>query len=142
MSTPKAVAAFYERIWNAGDLRAIPDLLAPDLAFRGSLGDEMRGRDAFADYVRSIRTALADYRSDVLQCVSEGEQAFAQMRFSGRHVGPLLGYEPTGQLVSWVGAALFRLRDERIAELWVLGDVAGLDAALRANRSAHAARPR
>jgi steroid delta-isomerase-like uncharacterized protein len=142
MSTPKVVSAFYERIWNAGDLHAIPDLLAPDLSFRGSLGDEMRGREAFADYVRSIRAALADYRCDVLQCVTEGERAFAQMRFSGRHVGPLLGYEPTGQLVSWWGAALFRLRGERIAELWVLGDVAGLELALRAKRSAHSASSR
>jgi steroid delta-isomerase-like uncharacterized protein len=135
MSTPTRVARFYERIWNAGDLAAASDLLTPDFSFRSSLGTEMRGRDAFTDYVRSIRSALSDYRCDISDCVTEGEQAFARMVFSGRHVGVFRGYPPTGKLVSWVGAALFRFRGERIASLWVLGDVATLDAALKENQT-------
>jgi steroid delta-isomerase-like uncharacterized protein len=135
MSTPTAVATFYGRIWNAGDLGAVSDLLTPDFSFRGSLGTEMRGRDAFTDYVRSIRSALSDYRCDVSECVAEGEQAFARVTFSGRHVGVFRGFQPTGKLVSWVGAALFRFRGGQISSLWVLGDVAGLDAALRENES-------
>jgi len=133
MSIPQPVATFYEQIWNAGDVRAVPALLTADFAFRSSLGTEMQGREAFADYVRSIRTALSDYRCDILECVAEGEQAFAKMLFSGRHVGVLRGYPPTGRLVSWHGAALFRFRGQLISSLWVLGDVAALDAALKAN---------
>ena len=30
----------------------------------------------------------------------------------------------------WAGAALFRFADEVIAEIWVLGDLAGLDTLL------------
>jgi steroid delta-isomerase-like uncharacterized protein len=135
MSTPKPVAQFYERLWNAGELQAAADLLTTDFSFRGSLGTETRGRDAFADYVRSIRSALSDYRCDVSECVAEGEQAFAQVVFSGRHVGVFRGYPPTGKLVSWVGAALFRFRGERISSVWVLGDLAALDAALEKNQS-------
>jgi steroid delta-isomerase-like uncharacterized protein len=135
------VAAFYERIWNAGDLGAASDLLTPDFSFRGSLGSEMQGRDAFLDYVRSIRGALADYRCDLSDCVAEGDQAFAKLIFSGRHVGLFRGYAPTGKTVSWLGAALFRFRSERIASVWVLGDVAGLDAALRENQGGGRAGP-
>jgi predicted ester cyclase len=131
VSVPKPVATFYERIWNAGDLQAVSALLAPDFSFRGSLGAELQGRDAFAGYVRSIRAALADYRCDILECVAEGDRAFAQLLFSGRHVGVLRGCAPTGRRVAWHGAALFRLRGETIASVWVLGDVAALDAALR-----------
>jgi steroid delta-isomerase-like uncharacterized protein len=133
MSTPKPVATFYERIWNAGDLGAVSALLTPDFSFRSSLGTEMRGRDAFTDYVRSIRSALSNYRCDISECVAEGEQAFARVLFSGRHVGVFRGYQPTGRLVSWQGAALFRFRSELISSLWVLGDVAALDAALGEN---------
>jgi steroid delta-isomerase-like uncharacterized protein len=135
MSIPTPVATFYERIWNAGDLEAASSLLTDDFSFRGSLGSEMRGRDAFADYVRSIRSALAEYRCDVTECVAEGERAFAKVTFSGRHVGVFRGYPPTGKPVSWVGAALFRFRGERIASLWVLGDLAALDAVLRQNQT-------
>ena len=131
MSTPALVQAFYERIWNDGDLEAAHDLLADDFLFRGSLGPELKGRESFLDYVRSVRAALAGYRCEILTCVAEGDEAFAKMKFSGRHVAPFRGFEGTGKPIHWLGAALFRFGNGRIAELWVLGDLAGLDALLR-----------
>ena len=136
MSTPALVSAFYDRIWNAGEAGAVNELLSPDFSFRGSLSEEMRGRDAFRNYVRSIRLALDGYRCEILECVSEGDRAFAKMRFSGTHIGPFRRFSPTGKRVSWDGAALFQFADDRIVELWVLGDLAGLDALLEQNRSA------
>src|SRR5712692_7384519 len=134
MSVPKLVDAFYQRIWNEGDEQAISELLAEDFSFRGSLGVELRGREAFKDYVQSIRGSLADYRCNVLGCVAEGNQAFAKMRFSGIHVGSFRGYAATGKPIHWMGAALFRFVDGAIAEVWVLGDLAGLDAILKENQ--------
>ena len=131
--TPALVDAFYRRIWNAGELAAADELLAPDFVFRGSLGAESRGREPFLEYVRALRAALADYRCEVLECVAEGERAFAKMRFSGRHTGPFRGFAPTGEEVAWLGAALFRFGGGAIAELWVLGDLAALDESLRRN---------
>lgn len=133
MSPPPLVTAFYERIWNAGDLEAAYELLADDFTFRGSLGTELRGREDFQEYVRSIRGALSGYRCEILECVSETERAFAKMRFSGVHVAPFRGFAPTNMTVHWLGAALFRFQDESISKLWVLGDLAGLDSILKAN---------
>lgn len=133
MSTPRVVQAFYQQIWNAGDLSAVPELVHADFVFRGSLGEESVGRTAFEEYVRFIRATLADYRCDILECVTEENQAFARMRFSGRHVARFRGYEPTGKLVHWEGAALFRFEGGAISRLWVLGDLMGLDSVLRAN---------
>jgi len=45
------------------------------------------------------------------------------MRFEGIHRGPFMGFAPTGQRVEWAEAALFGLKDGKIANLWVLGDV-------------------
>ena len=133
MSTPVLVQEFYERIWNQGDLAAASDLLSKDFLFRGSLGAEMRGDERFKDYVQSVRDALADYRCEILACVAEGHQAFAQMRFSGQHVGSFRGYAPTGKQVQWLGAALFDFENGVIAKLWVLGDLVSLEALLDAN---------
>jgi len=135
MSTPPLVEAFYRRIWNEGNAGAIPELLAPDITFRGSLGTELRGHKAFRDYVSSVRNALSEYHCEILTCVSEGNLAFAQMRFSGRHVGEFRGYSPTGKQVHWQGAALFRFERGVITDLWVLGDLNGLDAVLKENAS-------
>ncbi len=141
MSTPPLVRAFYERIWNAGELEAIAELLSEDVVFRGSLGTEVRGRQEFAKYVQSVRGALSDYHCAILECVSEDAQAFARMRFSGMHTGQFRQFAPTGLPVHWSGAALFRFETERIAALWVLGDLAGLDRLLEHNERIQRAGP-
>jgi predicted ester cyclase len=133
MSTPPLVEDFYARLWNAGDEAALQQLLSTEFLFRGSLGAEIKGQAAFWDYVCGVRTALAHYRCDIRECVFEGQRAFAKMRFSGTHVGVFRGHRPTGLAVHWEGAALFRFEAERICELWVLGDLVGLDALLDAN---------
>ncbi len=133
MSTPVIVNAFYSRIWNQGDLAASSDLLAEDFRFRGFLGPQLRGIDAFAEYVRSVREALADYNCEILDCVTEQNKAFAKMCFFGIHVAEFRGHKPIGKPVQWLGAALFHLEGAFISELWMLGDLAGLDAVLLAN---------
>jgi predicted ester cyclase len=136
MNVPWPVEAFYRRIWNEGNLEAISDLLTDDFTFRGSLGMELQGREAFREYVLSVRDALADYRCEILACVTEGPHAFAKMRFGGIHVGQFRGFSPTGKPVQWLGAALFRFSETGISEVWVLGDLTGLDALLKENQEA------
>lgn len=126
MSVPLLVANFYEVLWNRGDRRGMAELLSPQFVFRGSLGDELVGHDAFWGYVCRVRSALDDYRCEILECVSEGDNAFAKMRFIGKHVGPMLGYSATGRVVSWNGAALFTFEGDLIVSLWVLGDLDAL----------------
>jgi hypothetical protein len=52
--------------------------------------------------------------------------------YGGAYPRPFRGYEPTEKIVQWLGAALFRFENSAIVELWVLGDLAGLDALLKA----------
>lgn len=133
MSTPALVRDFYTRIWNSGDEGAAVALLTQDFNFRGSLGTATQGHAAFLAYVRSVRGSLANYHCEIVSCVAEGEQAFARMRFSGLHVAPFRGYPPTGKPVHWFGTALFSFRGGLISDLWVLGDIAGLEDLLRAH---------
>ena len=133
MTPQQAVEDFYDRIWNRIDKAAIAELIHPDFTFRASLGPTMTGHAAFAAYVDSVTGALADYRCTILDLVSQGDRAFARMRFEGIHRGPFLGFAPTGRRVEWAGAALFSLKGGKIADLWVLGDVNGLRELLQRN---------
>lgn len=81
-----------------------------------------------------VRTALADYRCDILESMIEkGQRAFAKMRFSGSHVGQFRGYAPTGKPVQWVAATLFHVNETCIVDLWMLCDLISLDALLKEN---------
>ena len=133
MTPRQAVEAFYDRVWNRGDKAAIPELIHDDFTFRGSLGPTMTGHAAFSTYVDGVTEALADYRCTILDVVSEGERAFARMRFEGIHRAPFLGFAPTGRRLAWAGAALFSLKSDKIVDLWVLGDLQGLREQLQRN---------
>ncbi len=120
------VEHFYSDIWNQHDKSKIPVLLHNDFTFRGSLGQTKVGHVGFASYVDWVHSALEGYRCDILDLVIEGSKAFARMRFSGIHRGEFLGYQPTGKPVEWQGTALFSFDGDKVADLWVLGDIHGL----------------
>ena len=128
-----AVIAFYEDVWNRGNKARVPSLFHEGFTFRGSLGPERRGYAEFCDYVDAVTGALADYLCTVQTVVAEADKAFAKVLFSGVHRAEFLGFPPTGKPVSWIAAALFTFVDEKISDLWVLGDLDGLHKQLAAN---------
>ena len=129
------VRQFYERIWDAHDNAAIPEILHEDFSFRGSLGQELRGHAGFASYVDMVHAGLDEYRCVIQELVEESDKVFAKMLFTGIHRATLMGYPPTNKRVSWHGAALFTILGERISEVWVLGDLKSLEAQLDPERA-------
>ncbi|MCA9964100.1 MAG: ester cyclase [Anaerolineales bacterium] len=120
------IESFYEHIWNRHDKSFIPLLLTETFTFRGSLGQVKQGRAEFASYVDFVHMALGNYQCDILDLVNESNKVFARMLFSGIHKGVFFDYHPTLMRVEWAGAALFTFDQEKIADLWVLGDVHSL----------------
>jgi steroid delta-isomerase-like uncharacterized protein len=120
------VRVFYDEVWNRWNDALVDEVLAADLVFRGSLGDEVRGRDGFRGYRDKVRAAFPDFTNEVVSLVLDGDRAAARLRYTGTHRGPLLGVPATYRRVGYDGAAFFRLTGGRIAEAWVLGDVHGL----------------
>jgi steroid delta-isomerase-like uncharacterized protein len=120
------VERFYHQMWNRFDKSLIPVLLTGDVRFRGSLGASKVGHEQFGEYVDFVRTAFPDFTNCVEEVVSEGDRSFVRLTYRGTHRGELFGIAPTGRRVEYAGAALFRFRGGRIAEVWVLGDLHGL----------------
>jgi predicted ester cyclase len=125
------VRRFYRDVWNRWDDQAVDQVLADDFCFRGSLGDEERGRDGFRAYRDRLRAAFPDFRNDIIELVADGERAAVRLRCSGSHEGELLETAPTGRFLVYEAAAFLRSRDNQLCEAWVLGDLDGLRAQLR-----------
>ena len=123
----KAVARrFWEELWNQWRYDLIPELLDPRLTFRGSLGVEVRGHDGFRHYMDIVRTAFPDFHNTIDDLLADGDLLAARLTLRGTHYGPVLGIVPTGKPVSYRGMALFRFKDGKIVDGWVLGDALGL----------------
>ena len=91
------------------------------------MGEEKRGHQGVAEYVDKVHRALGNYQCIIEDLVEEGDKVFARMKFRGIHRGNFFGFEPTGNQVHWHGCALFRFLGDQIIDLWVLGDLKGLE---------------
>jgi len=129
------VHKFYEVLWDAHDKEAIPSVLEENFTFRGSLGQEKRGHDGFAEYVDMVHKALGEYKCIIEELVAEGNKVFAKMTFTGIHRDEFMGYPPTRKRVSWNGCALFTFDGELIKDVWVLGDLKNLEEQLKRNET-------
>jgi hypothetical protein len=70
----RQVTRFYREVWNRPDLSVVPEILAPDVSFRGSLGAVKTGHPEFGEYVRDVTHALGEYRCDIENLVAEANQ--------------------------------------------------------------------
>jgi steroid delta-isomerase-like uncharacterized protein len=120
------IRRYYDDLWNQWNLDLVEEILAHDVAFRGSLGIAVHGRDGFRRYVALVRSAFPDFHNLVEDLVAEADRVVARMTYRGTHRGPLFGIAPTGRAVSYMGIALFRIAGSRIVEGWVIGDTPGL----------------
>jgi predicted ester cyclase len=126
------IERFYLGMWNRFDKTIFADILTEDLQFRGSLGQSTSGHAEFGEYVDFIQRAFPDFSNEIEEIISEGDSAFAKLTYRGTHRGEVFGIAPTGRLIRYAGAAVFKFRANRIAEVWVLGDIYGLISQLEA----------
>ena len=113
-------------MWNKFDKRVFTEILDPEISFRGSLGQHKKGYKELGEYVDFIRTAFPDFHNEVIETISQGNRTFARLSYTGTHKGELFGIKPTGRKVQYSGAAVFTIKNDKISEVWVLGDIYGL----------------
>ena len=120
------VRRFYAELWNDRNIAAVNEILADNVRFRGSLGDEKQGHRGFLEYVEKVHTALADYRCTVERIEADGGSIIATVEFTGLHQAEFLGNAPSGKRISWTGEATFNFMGSLISEVYVLGDLDAL----------------
>jgi steroid delta-isomerase-like uncharacterized protein len=127
------IRRFFDEMWNPWNFDKADELLAPDIKFRGTLGAELKGRDAFRAYMRQVQAAFPDFHNSILEITAEHDRVVARTFYRGTHRGEIFGIAPTGKTIGYSGAAFFRIADASVVEGWVLGDLLTLLRALRAH---------
>lgn len=125
------VQSYYENLWNNQDKKYINELLDENLIFRGSLGIETTGLKAFEEYFDMIITAIPNLYHGVEIMVAENNHVAARAVYNGTHKGKLFDFEATGNRIKYNGASFFTIENNKIKEIWVLGDLNTLNAQLK-----------
>jgi predicted ester cyclase len=105
---------FRERLYGAHDLDAVDGMVHPDFTSDSPLiAPGIKGYKAFA---RMLTQAMPDLQALSHEVVVEGDRLMAMAQWQGTHRGPLLGAAPTGAVLRFATADLYRLRDGLLAE--------------------------
>jgi len=124
MNTNKLIVeSYYENLWNAKDKSYIDTLMHENIIFRGTLNVTCRGKKEFEGYFDMILAALPDLYHGVELMVSEKNKISARAIYHGTHLGKLFDFEPTQRRITYNGASFFTIKDNKISDIWVLGDL-------------------
>ncbi len=117
---------FLGRVWAPPhDLDAIDEPMTEDYVIT-SCGRVIRGRSAFKAWVAEFHRVLPGATNRVLDVSANpaGDRVVSRWVCTGRNNG-LFGLPSDGRTVSFSGAAVWAVRDGRLAECWV--ERAGLE---------------
>jgi steroid delta-isomerase-like uncharacterized protein len=112
----KLIQEYYEA-WARGDVDALDQYCAED--FVGH--DPASGPDFDLDGLKQRLTMLSeglDQQITSEDSLSDGDLVAFRWRSDATFTGELMGLQPTGRQLTWTGITIYRVRDNRIAELW------------------------
>jgi len=109
---------------NAHDPEMLARTMSPDLV-RHSQATPGLVVDSFEDFLRMQRSDWAtfpDARVAIDRMVAEGDLVAIFGTYTGTQRGPMGPYPATGRRMSIDIAGVFRIEDDRIAEIWITWD--------------------
>ena len=120
------VRRYFEEFINRGNMAAA-ETMAHGFVFHDPiLPAPLQGRDAFVQFVGSLRAAFPDMSFTVEDLIAENDKATVRWTLRGTHQGEFAGVPATGRSVEIAGIDLFHLKDGRLSEGWVEADTMGL----------------
>ena len=122
--TNKAIVSRYiEQVWNNGRQDLVEEFFAEDIVEHGIENlPGMNGRDSLKTIIGMIRNGLPDINLTLNDVIAEGDKVVTQWSYTATHQGELMGIPATGKQLALSGAAVYRLVNARIVELWNYAD--------------------
>jgi predicted ester cyclase len=114
---------------NRGDHDALDGLVRPDFRrhCQATPEVEVRSLEAFKNFDRLNQTVFADQQAALQQIVAEGDLVAVWCVYTGTQSGQMGPFPATGKRMTVDFAGVFRVEDDKLAELWVTWDnLAGL----------------
>ncbi|WP_343715999.1 ester cyclase [Inquilinus sp.] len=105
---------FRDRLYGRHDLSVVDEIVHPDFTSDSPLITP--GIEGYKAFARMLTQALPDLKALRQEVVVEGDRLMAMAQWQGTHRGPLLGAAPTGAVLRFATADLYRLRDGRLVE--------------------------
>ncbi len=109
-----------------GDSSSLDELTTDDFVGHAMFGE---GREVDRDLWKRTNdgghVGIADYSMTIDDMIAEGDKVMVLSTRRGTHTGPFLTLAPTGKKLTTYRFTLYRLKDGKIAEVWLMDDWLG-----------------
>jgi steroid delta-isomerase-like uncharacterized protein len=106
---------------NEKDWDALNELLTEDFRrhCQATPGVQVNSREEFKQLQESFLVSMPDQHVNLEMLIAEGDMVAVYATYSGTQTGPMGEFPPTGKSAESKFLGIFRIADNRIAELWV-----------------------
>lgn len=126
----KALVRRIQEAFDSGDLGALDELIAADIASHDTPPGAPGGLEGAKAAHRMVLSWFPDYRVEIDELLAEGDRVVMRFTVSGTHGGEMMGFPPTGKSFRVPGVSEYRIRDGKAVEHWGLHDNFGVFAQL------------
>ena len=120
----RAVVQSFVAAANERNFDQVESLLMPDFArhSQATPGVHVRSRADMLRFLEANAQTFADERVELEETVVAGDRVAFRGTYTGKQIGPMGPFSPTGRTACVDISGMFRLEGSRIAELWILWD--------------------
>ena len=118
------VLTMNDELWNKGNLDKMNNFFSSDFVLHFLPGgSEVRGIDSLKEHEKKHRVAFPDWLENIRHIVAEGDLVIIHFVSTGTNKGNWLGDPPTGKRIKINEMSIFRIKNEKIVEQWLLPDL-------------------
>ncbi len=122
--------AFFNEVWNQGDVEACDHYLAPQYSIWSDPGDPWDGQtlsiEGFKARMTQSRTPFPKQAFEIVALVEAGSDLMVSWTWTGTHLGDIPGFPATGRAHSMKGMTHYVFEDGLIRGHWQAVDRLGL----------------
>ncbi len=124
----------YYEAWGTGQPEAITVFFTPE--FAGHANDQDLDLASLLEVRSKLSKSFADQSLTTLDVVADAGKVATRWRSRAAFVGEFNGIPPTNEVVTWFGATFYRIREDKIAEMWDFRDRLAIHEQLQGHQSA------
>ncbi len=110
--------AFFEEIWNQGNLAVVDELCTPNFIYHTPTGP-VQGPEGFKQFATMYRTAIPNLHITIDDLLAEADKVVTRWTARGTHLGPLMDIPPTGKQATVTGIVIGRFEGGKFVEGWL-----------------------
>jgi len=120
----KALVNSFGQASNARNFDAIRAMLVPEFVRHCQATPEVvvENREQFIEYLKADAKVFPDSRQTLQNIVAEGDLVAFSLKYEGTQEGPMGPFAASHKKMQLDVLGMFRIRDGKLAELWVTWD--------------------